>query len=294
MDDREIVAAIVAGDLAALADAYDRYAEFLYGYCYWMLNEAADAADALQDTFVVAAAKLGGLRDPACCVPGFTPWPETNVTAADTRQRWALVTRPTGSAMPATIPTGPNCASGSVPHCRGWLRVSARSSSLASGMTCMAPISRRCSASPGIRRTPWAPAPVPAREGPGRTAPRPYRARSLPGARHAARRLGRMADRGHVEAISQHADQCEACRNRRRGTLGKAALSGMAPLAVLPPWLREDVLGLCSDSSQPTLSYRREVGLRAGPFGRTASRRRSGRPGNGPWHSPGSPRRWAS
>ena len=48
----------------ALADAYDRYAESVYGYCHWMLNETADAADAVQDTFVIAAGKLGGLRDP--------------------------------------------------------------------------------------------------------------------------------------------------------------------------------------------------------------------------------------
>ena len=64
MDDREIVVAIAAGDPAGLADAYDRYAESLYGYCRWMLSEPEDATDALQDTFVVAAARLGGLRDP--------------------------------------------------------------------------------------------------------------------------------------------------------------------------------------------------------------------------------------
>ena len=64
MDDREIVAAIVAGDPAGLADAYDKYAESLYGYCRWTLGEPDDAADAVEDTFVIAAARLGGLRDP--------------------------------------------------------------------------------------------------------------------------------------------------------------------------------------------------------------------------------------
>src|SRR5260370_5350765 len=64
LDDREIVVAIVAGDPTGLAGAYDKYAESLYGYCRWMLSEPADAADAVQDTFVIAAAKLGGLRDP--------------------------------------------------------------------------------------------------------------------------------------------------------------------------------------------------------------------------------------
>jgi len=64
MQDRDLVAAIVAGDPAGLAAAYDRYASALYTYCRSMLRDPEDAADALQDTFVVAAQKLDGLRDP--------------------------------------------------------------------------------------------------------------------------------------------------------------------------------------------------------------------------------------
>src|SRR5260370_39651235 len=64
MEDSEVVAAIVAGDRAGLAEAYDRYAMPLYAYCRSMLREPADAADAVQDTFLVAIAKLRGLRDP--------------------------------------------------------------------------------------------------------------------------------------------------------------------------------------------------------------------------------------
>lgn len=64
MHDGGIVAATLAGDPAALIDAYDQYAPGLYAYCRSMLSRPADAADAVQDTFVVAAAKLGGLRDP--------------------------------------------------------------------------------------------------------------------------------------------------------------------------------------------------------------------------------------
>ena len=64
MDDRQVAAAIVAGDPAGLADAYDKYAALLYGYCRWMLPEPGDAAGALQHTFLTAATQLGGLRDP--------------------------------------------------------------------------------------------------------------------------------------------------------------------------------------------------------------------------------------
>jgi RNA polymerase sigma factor (sigma-70 family) len=62
--DSEVVAAIVAGDPEGLAEAYDRYAAALYAYCRRMLREPADAADAVQDTFVIAASRLSGLRDP--------------------------------------------------------------------------------------------------------------------------------------------------------------------------------------------------------------------------------------
>jgi RNA polymerase sigma factor (sigma-70 family) len=64
MRDGEVVAAIVAGDPAGLAEAYDRYAVSLYNFCGTMLREPADAADAVHDTFVVAASRLSGLRAP--------------------------------------------------------------------------------------------------------------------------------------------------------------------------------------------------------------------------------------
>ena len=64
MDDREIVAAIVAGDLTGLAAAYDEHAESLYGYCRWMLGEPDEAADAVENTFAVAAGRLDRLREP--------------------------------------------------------------------------------------------------------------------------------------------------------------------------------------------------------------------------------------
>src|ERR1700743_205015 len=64
MSDSEVVASIVAGHPEGLAAAYDKYAGDLYGYCQSLLRDPNDAADAVQDTFVIAASKLGGLRDP--------------------------------------------------------------------------------------------------------------------------------------------------------------------------------------------------------------------------------------
>jgi RNA polymerase sigma factor (sigma-70 family) len=64
MRDSEVVAAIVAGDPTGLAEAYDRYAGPLYVFCQAMLREPADAADVVQDTFVIAAPRMSALRDP--------------------------------------------------------------------------------------------------------------------------------------------------------------------------------------------------------------------------------------
>jgi RNA polymerase sigma factor (sigma-70 family) len=63
MRDSEVVASVVAGDPEGLATAYDRYADPLYKYCRALLRDPADAADAVQDAFVIAAARLSGLGD---------------------------------------------------------------------------------------------------------------------------------------------------------------------------------------------------------------------------------------
>jgi RNA polymerase sigma factor (sigma-70 family) len=63
--DRAVVEAIMAGDPAGIVMAYDRHAAALYGYCHSMLHDSADAAESLQDAFVVAAAKLGELPEPS-------------------------------------------------------------------------------------------------------------------------------------------------------------------------------------------------------------------------------------
>ena len=63
--DREVVTAIVTGDRAGIAMAYDKYAAALYGYSHWILHDSAAAAVALKDTFVIAAATLSNLSEPS-------------------------------------------------------------------------------------------------------------------------------------------------------------------------------------------------------------------------------------
>ena len=135
MRDSEIVAAIVVGDPSGLAAAYDRYAGALYAYCRSLLAEPADAADAVQDTFVVAASKLDGLREP----DRLRPW-LYSVARNECHRRLRARARVTdldeagemtdrlarGRRRP---PSAASCATWSGPRSRGSTRASGRSSS---------------------------------------------------------------------------------------------------------------------------------------------------------------------
>ena len=70
MQDRAVVAAVIAGDTDGFGAAYDQHAASLYARCHAVLPEP-EAAEAVLDTFLVAAAKLdevGGTRT------GSGPW----------------------------------------------------------------------------------------------------------------------------------------------------------------------------------------------------------------------------
>src|ERR1700722_6323089 len=57
MHDSEVIASFAGDRSGELTEAYDRYADPLYRYCLAWLGEPAEAADAVQDTFVIAAAR---------------------------------------------------------------------------------------------------------------------------------------------------------------------------------------------------------------------------------------------
>jgi len=66
VQDTEIVALMAAGDQRGLAATYDAYADRLHDYARSMLrsSDAAAAADVTHDTFLIAFAKAGDLRNP--------------------------------------------------------------------------------------------------------------------------------------------------------------------------------------------------------------------------------------
>jgi len=64
LPDREIAAAIVASDVNGVAAAFDRYAQELYVYSRSRLAVPAEAAGAVQDTFLVAWSEVRRLHQP--------------------------------------------------------------------------------------------------------------------------------------------------------------------------------------------------------------------------------------
>jgi RNA polymerase sigma factor (sigma-70 family) len=62
--DAQLVTAYTAGDRSALAGIYDRYSAGLYDTSAAMLRDRHEAADAMQDVFLIAAERIGQLRDP--------------------------------------------------------------------------------------------------------------------------------------------------------------------------------------------------------------------------------------
>jgi RNA polymerase sigma factor (sigma-70 family) len=64
VDDVDLVLAARSGDRAAWAGIYDRYADRLHDFCWSVLRDRDEAADAMHDTFITAYKKLDQLRDP--------------------------------------------------------------------------------------------------------------------------------------------------------------------------------------------------------------------------------------
>ena len=64
MHDGELVTAVAAGDPDGIAAAYDQFGVSLYTYCHLMLPDIDEAGEAVRDTFLIATARLGDLRDP--------------------------------------------------------------------------------------------------------------------------------------------------------------------------------------------------------------------------------------
>jgi RNA polymerase sigma-70 factor (ECF subfamily) len=63
-EDRQCVAAVLAGELAAYGRLYDRYARLVRAICFDTTLDLSQANDLCQETFLRAYRKLGELREP--------------------------------------------------------------------------------------------------------------------------------------------------------------------------------------------------------------------------------------
>jgi hypothetical protein len=75
MDESTLVAAALADPQRGFGAIYDRYGDRIHDYCLAVLRQREDAADAAQDTFLIAYERLGQLRDPGRLSRGCTRSP---------------------------------------------------------------------------------------------------------------------------------------------------------------------------------------------------------------------------
>ena len=290
MEDPEVVAAIVAGDPGGIAVAYDRYAVALYAYCRSLLREPEDAADVVQDTFLIATAKLGGLRDPGKLRPWLYAVARNEClrrlrSGEATAALDEAVNTPTESAdlggtaeredLRELIMTA---IDGLNPKDRDIIELSLLHELEGDDLADALGVSRN-HAHALLSRA------------------RSQLERSL-GAVVVAR-TGRQACAeldaalagwdGHMtvlvrKRVSRHIEQCKICGERKRRELSPALFAGALPLAALMPGFRERVLKLCADSSLAGQVHRATVAGRAGSFGPNGFPRPARPPGPPGWH----------
>jgi DNA-directed RNA polymerase specialized sigma24 family protein len=86
MNDRVLVEALRAGDPGALAALYDKHAESIYRYCWFLLHNTDSAQVALRDVLIAAEAHAAALSDPGM----LRPWLYALARGECVRRRIAL------------------------------------------------------------------------------------------------------------------------------------------------------------------------------------------------------------
>ena len=251
-----MVEAVLAGQEAGLAAAYDRYAASLYGYCHSLLAEPAAAA-AVQDTFIVAADGLGGLRDPA----RLRPWLYA-VARNECHRR--LRTRASSAPLDGVGET----AGVSPDTPKADLNAQAGAARGEPGEMTGKPADVAAEAERAELRAQAGVALAGLSLGDREIIELNLR-HGLTG-RDLADVLGVSPNQAHALA-SRTRSEFERSLGARRG-LDSTVLLGLLPVASAAPppaGLRDQLLKLVSDFSPVAASYRAEVINRAGPFGRS-------------------------
>jgi RNA polymerase sigma factor (sigma-70 family) len=270
-----MVAAIVAGEPAGLAAAYDHYAPALYAYCRSLLSEPADAADVVQDTFVVAAGKLSGLRDP----DRLRPW--LYAVARNECRRWL---RSTDSPVPLdeAVEMSDETADFGTALEQAELReiVRAALDGLNSGEREVIELTMRHEFY-GADLADALGVPLNQAHALASRARAQFETSlgALLVARSGQESCPGLADvldgwDGHLtvllrKQVKRHIERCEVCGERRRRELSPMALLAMLPVVVLPAGLREQTLRLVAEARPDAVAYRGQVENEAEPFARS-------------------------
>jgi RNA polymerase sigma factor (sigma-70 family) len=267
MRDSELAASIAAGFPAALAEAYDKYAARVFSFCRSLLGDPAAAADAVQDTFLIAAAVLSELEDPA----RLRPWLYA-VARNQCHRRLQAGVRPVAPAA-----TGPRGRPGDDDQSQLLELVNTAISDLdpADGEIVELNLRHRLHGADladtlGVPRSDVHQRALWAHE----------RLRETLGALLIAQ-AGRkncedldalLGDQDGTTAparglAGRHVQNCLVCADRQRQLLGPVMRLGFVSMAPVPPGLRGRVLGLATDPSPGAAAQRAAVLAQAGPFG---------------------------
>ena len=372
--------AITAGDPAGIAMAYDRYAAALYGYCHWMLHDSADAAESLQDTFVLAATTLSDLPEPSklrpwlfalarnecrrrirprsvtrdeadaanqradggqradevgrpadatvqfravsepihepadatvqfravsepidepgrcdCAIPRgqradpraadatvqFRAVSEPIHEPADATVQFRVVSQLADATMQFRVVSEPTDATDGLADVNGYLGQAELRALIRSILADLKPREREVielsfrhdlydndlAIALGVS---WSRAHALASRARGRLEKSFGALRTALAGREACPVVGELLADWDGQLTEQtrdlvvwHIEQCQTCANHGRGALRPTALSGLLPLAPLPPELREQVLSCCSSTDEDAVAYRRQVVRRA-------------------------------
>jgi RNA polymerase sigma factor (sigma-70 family) len=276
MRDGELVAAVVAGDPAALAAAYDQFAPSLYGYCRSLLSEPADAAGAVRDTFVVAEVKLPLLRDPS----RLRPWLYA-VARNECRRRLhgdgasVPLTGDEFGAGEATADLGP-----ALEQARQREMVSSALAELEPGDQEIVELHLRHEFYGADLADALG---VPRNQVHTLTSRARTRFETALGAHVVARsRLGSCPDLSAIlgewngdltpnlrRQVRRHIGTCEICGEHERRHVNPVAMLSALPDPVLPESLQHEALSLLADTSPDAAQERAEIADRAEPFTRS-------------------------
>src|SRR5216683_7323046 len=272
MGDVEVATAIAAGDQAALGAAYDRHASLLYAYCRFQLSDPEDAANAVRDTFVIAACKLSVLCDPS----RLRPWLHA-VARNECRRRLRAGDSMALSAEAGEVSDDTADFGGSLEQAgfRELVRSAFATLDDADQEIIQLTLRQRLDT---VDLTDTLGLPRNRARG---TASRARAEFAAAAAALLAARSGQGSCRGLHEIVADlgeltpalrkqvrlHIAHCDSCGARRRRDLRPGVLSGMLPEAVLSAGLRQKVLGVVTGNSPDAAAFRVAVTDRAEPFG---------------------------